>query len=574
LNRSILSRVLSVLFFCYIAGYAACLLYSVITFNAGQALPAFQWQYESRNAFALFFDYAVAIHVSGILIALSLGGSAARSRTHIEPVKSFSRLAASTLAAFIVLTVAYTALYEVVLPVTRATMKDITYKSDLGREFKALALKSAQAGDFSGASAYADLYLRIDSKNSEILAKKQDWDSRALGKKEAPAMVQTETASPPMTGLDAGGLLDRANTFYKNGDYYSAYYYATQAHTLDPRRTDAVRMAAQSMEKITSMTLSAEEKGDADLYKAKKKAFDAYNKGTWSESLAAYYSFLSLSKTYPKDKDIAEYVELSRNRVQEQAVFIDQAEKALLLPGTQSILFINNQDSNGVEAVAIDKLVETPDGLFAMDVEVLRYTPAGRVISHFTARYGELKGNSLLLRAVDRNKPAAQYFPLYSAGSSPAPNEANILKLTPTVEEMTHLTVGRTGAPEINFARLLILRGRLQGFGVSAQAISSQIVMDVLMPFVFLILSFFAMASGWALRTRYLARPPLPLYIFLPLVPVVALLVSSLWVYAHKILLGFVLLAFGLGAALAVCAAAELILLIVSLILLAGQSSG
>ena len=61
--------------------------------------------------------------------------------------------------------------------------------------------------------------------------------------------------------------------------------------------------------------------------------------------------------------------------------------------------------------------------------------------------------------------------------------------------------------------------------------------------------------------------------LFVPLVPAAAALASLLYVHAHRIVLGFAVLAFGLVPALIVGAALALVLLVVSLLLTAGQAS-
>ena len=569
MNRSILSRVLSVLFLAYALGYGILLLYSIATFSGDNSLPAFRWEYQSRQAFVLFVDYLIAVHVSGIVIAFSFGGQTARSRAHVEPVRSFGRLVSSTLAAFVVLTVVYTILFEAVAPSMRARLSDIQYESKLAKQFFDLAEKAQKNGNFTEASAYADMYLRIDVNNREVLSKKQDWDTRVVTAKPAASSGVSAAPAQFTGGADATALVEKARLYFYKEDFYSAHYFATQANALEPGRTDALQLAARAMDRITSMTPSKEDTAATELFKKKKLAYEALNKG---ETLVAYYAFLSLSKEYPKDEDIAEYLAQSSQKIKEKMLFIEDAEKASTLAGTQSILFINREEKDLIEAVAIGKLVQTAEGLYAMDVEAIGYTPAGSVIYHFTARYGKLEGNMLILRAVDRAKPSIEYAPKYSVGSRTA-EDRNLLALVPTLSEMTALTVGRAGAPSLSFPLLWTLKDRLQGFGVSGQALSTQIVMDLLMPFVFLTLSFFAMAFGWAFRARYLARPPLPLFIFAPLVPVVATLVSLMWVHAHKVLLGFVLLTAGFGAALAVCLIAELALLICSLLILSGQTA-
>ncbi len=569
MNRSILGRVLSVLFLAYALGYGIFLLYSIATFSGDNALPAFRWEYQSRQAFVLFVDYLIAVQVSGIVIAFSFGGQTARSRASVEPVRSFGRLVSSTLAAFVVLAVIYTIFFEAVAPSMRARLSDIQYESRLARQFFDLAEKARLNGNFTEASAYADLYLRIDVNNRDVLAKKQDWDTRVVAAKPAVSSGGSPATAETAGGANATALMEKARQYFSREDFYSAHYFATQAHTLEPGRTDALQLAARAMDRITSMTPSKEDAAATELFTEKKKAYQTLLGG---DALAAYYAFLDLSKKYPKDEDIAEYLAQSTLKIQAKVFFIEDAEKASTLTGTQSILFINREEKDFIEAVAIGKLVQSAEGLYAMDVEAIGYTPAGSIIYHFTARYGKLEGKILILRAVDRAKPSIEYAPKYSVGSRAA-DDRNLLRLEPTVSEMTALTVGRAGAPGLSLPMLWTQKGRLQGFGVSGQAISAEIVIDVLMPFVFLTLSFFAMAFGWAFRARYLARPPLPLFIFAPLVPVVSTLVCLIWVHAHKVLLGFVLLTAGFSAALAACLIAELALLICSLLILSGQTA-
>jgi hypothetical protein len=97
--------------------------------------------------------------------------------------------------------------------------------------------------------------------------------------------------------------------------------------------------------------------------------------------------------------------------------------------------------------------------------------------------------------------------------------------------------------------------------------------MKAVMPFLFLTLSFLAVSLGWALRARYLGRAPARVVILVPLIPAAVSLACLLWVHAHRVLLGFVVLTFGFTPALVVLAALEAVVLAISVILLAGQSA-
>ena len=149
----------------------------------------------------------------------------------------------------------------------------------------------------------------------------------------------------------------------------------------------------------------------------------------------------------------------------------------------------------------------------------------------------------------------------------------NVLALRPTVEELRSLSLGRDALAVLGLAELWRMRGDLGSFGLSREALSVDMAMKMLMPFVFLILSIFALSLGWAFRARYFGRLSLFAVILMPLVPLVLSVLSLLYVHAHRVIIGFTVLAFGLTAALIVLAALQVVLLAVALIMLAGQST-
>ena len=117
------------------------------------------------------------------------------------------------------------------------------------------------------------------------------------------------------------------------------------------------------------------------------------------------------------------------------------------------------------------------------------------------------------------------------------------------------------------------LRGRLGSYGLARQSLSVEMTMRLVMPFAFLILSILCTAMGWALRVRGGERLPAAGIVLMPLLPIVLALMSLLYLHAHRVIIGFTVIGFGLTVAFIVLAALQLVLLAVSLVLLAGQSS-
>ena len=78
---------------------------------------------------------------------------------------------------------------------------------------------------------------------------------------------------------------------------------------------------------------------------------------------------------------------------------------------------------------------------------------------------------------------------------------------------------------------------------------------------------------GWAFRARYPGSRPCSRSSSSPSCPWPRRLASLLYVHAHRIVLGFAVLAFGLTAALIIGAALALVLLAAALALTAGQAT-
>jgi hypothetical protein len=289
--------------------------------------------------------------------------------------------------------------------------------------------------------------------------------------------------------------------------------------------------------------------------------------------LGAYYEFGRLEAGNPGDADIATYLAESGRKLAAEAFFADDAKKMETLPGTQGILFLNGGAAGAHEAVYIGKLVELPQGeAYYYDIEAVRYDTAGAVLWHLSAPYGRREGDSILLHSVDRTDATKQYLPRYLQGTRPAA-ERSVLRLRPSVEELHSLSMGRAALAVMGLPELWRMRADLATFGIPRQALSVEMTMKMLMPFVFLILSIFAVSLGWAYRARYLARLSPIAIVLVPLVPLVLSVLSLLYVHAHRVIIGFTVIAFGLTPALIALAVLEGILLVVALIILAGQST-
>ena len=567
MNRALIGRISSFLFAFYALGFGVFFLYALIGFSPETVLPSLRWLYALDRGFALFMQYLLPIHAAAVAVAASLSG--AREAGPGSPPEPFSKIVSSTLVTFLLLSIAYTLAFEIAYPASRRRLQDMQYRSGLARELMKQAEAARKNGDYRTGLGLVTSYLSIAKDDKNAIQMRIALESQAA-QKEAPAPARSVAGNAQASSaLGAQALVEKARSYMQRQDWFSAHYYAQKASALDPRRTDALQLASEAAEKISDLSGGQKDAASALMFQEKK---DAYLQLTGGNFLAAYYSFVRLSAKYPKDSDIATYLAEASTEVAKVSFFLDEARRVEQIPGTRRILFFNPNDSGAVEAVAMDRMVQVREGTYFLDIEAVRYDPSGRVAWHLRAPYGKLENGTILLRAIDRNNPGVQLLPRYIQGSRPV-QERNLLAVRPSEEEMRSLSSSPEALSDLGPVELWRMRADLPSLGMSREALSVELMMKLVMPFAFLILSLLALAMGWAFRARSGGRLGAFAAVLTPLVPLVFAVLSLLYLYAHRVALGFVVLAFGLTVAVIVGAVLQLVLLAAALVLLAGQSS-
>jgi tetratricopeptide (TPR) repeat protein len=461
-------------------------------------------------------------------------------------------------------------LFEAAHPILLRRLSAMEYQTEIAREYMLRAEENRKKGDYLASLRAMEGYLAIDPRSKEAAALRLSLEPQAAKQKAAMTARPPEEDVVP-AGASAEGLVAKARSSFAQGDWYSAHYFAQQASRLDPSRSDALRLAVQAWDRITSAERASADAAQMELFQKKTAAYALLAKR--NDPVAAYYAFLALSVRYPKDQDIATYLARAGEEARKVSFFLDEVRGIETLPGTRRILFLERKERGSIEAVFIGKMIETAQGTaYLFDTEAIRYAPSGAVAWHFTAPYGKLHGGVLLMQCLDGSNPDLRSLPLYHQGARPAA-ERNLLALRPTVEELRALSMDRGALSAMGLPELWRLRTDLGSLGISRESLNMEMAKKAVMPFAYLILALFSLSLGWALRDRTVGRPSAFSIILVPLVPVVVSLASLLYIHAHRILLGFTFLAFGLTVAAIVFAALQLALLVIALVLIAGQAA-
>ena len=209
------------------------------------------------------------------------------------------------------------------------------------------------------------------------------------------------------------------------------------------------------------------------------------------------------------------------------------------------------------------------------DVEAIRYDAKGAVTWHLSTPRARLSEDEtmLLLKGVDRIDPKKVTEAMYHAGSRPAA-ERNTLRLGKGIEDLPIHALDPAPLAGTGMAELWRIRRSLARNDRLHTEVSVELATRAAKPFVFLVVSLFAVAFGWSLRGRWTGRAPALAWVAAPAVVAAVGILVQLYLHAHRVLLGFVVLSLGgLTAAAIVLGVLQLVLVAVALAVLAGQSN-
>ncbi len=92
--------------------------------------------------------------------------------------------------------------------------------------------------------------------------------------------------------------------------------------------------------------------------------------------LEAYYGFQELHNENPRDQEVTQFLELSRQKTDGRVLFTQEMDVLFEVPGSENLVFLNRESP--MEVVRVGKLLNTSQGVFLKDFEFLRIDPAGQ----------------------------------------------------------------------------------------------------------------------------------------------------------------------------------------------------
>ena len=546
---------------CHAAAFGLLLLVSVFSFTTRTVLAEFQWAWIISRTWAEYFRLAPVFQGWAVLIVFAW----------IEPMTSGPRGASSfdrfghTVVLLLIAALVFTVGFLTGYPHAASREDSLELTTTLARRLRESADAARRERDYDRAVSDLSRYLALVGPSED--AETQLTQLRQQVRLERPSVA---TDAPPVrTGIPsratAAGLVDRAEAAMAEADYSTAHFMAIMARSIDSRNHAAALLAAKSLERLGSFAPDNSESEAADLFRRKQTAKGAL---TRQELIDAYYLFAAIAEEYPRDEDARRYLRLAEDQVVSLAVFRDEMEEALRAPGAPGVVFVNRSDDTGTELVAVGKLVATPHGLYAQQIESIRTDRHGQVVKHVSGDYGKLVDGHFVLNVIGRGALGSQLRPTVHAGEDEGVS-GGLLAVDPSAYELRLLAEVSRNPAAASIVALTRTITALDSYGLIAEPVQLEFLMRVVGSFAFLIFPLVLLGFGRRYRSRYLHLPPVPTLILIPLLPFVLLPIYQGYLYAQRIALSASLLTIGLAGSLVLAVVFQAILLFLALIYLA-----
>lgn len=342
---------------------------------------------------------------------------------------------------------------------------------------------------------------------------------------------------------------------------------ADQGKPIDTRSLDRARgLIDASWARIYEKTLAADERLKASYFFRKGKSLGDFQFQNYLES---YYGFQELHIENPRDSEVTQHWELSREKVAGQVLFLQDMDVLFAVPGTENLVFLNKDSP--LEMVRIGKLLNTSQGVFVKDFEFLRTDRQGKVLLQWTADYGRWTDQGIDFRVWDRERPEPHYPVVLTETAGDEFNPEGTVdppRFQPRVAVRDlELVSSRTPQPQTLGTMELRIHGEsIEALGYNSRLFQTEFLVRLATPFGFFVTFLFTFALAWRNRAQQQSRS---WWFLVPLLPLVIEFVVQSTDWAARLMVGGLVHFTGLETSGVVLAGAFLAASVVGVVLAA-----
>ena len=565
---------------------AVCLLISSLMKTVPVLLPGEERLYVFTRGFLFFCRFLPSLTFSAFLIgcAISYGKNAEKAKIKYSPlIMTHFR---KTMIASIGIVLVVSLITEVFVPVLEQKQTRARMKPQLFSEFMNLSREYFNKGDMNLAFEYSYNALLLSPKDKDALYIKEHSEAAlnslkmVFDRPEPPKFVYVphkETKGETVTSL-----LKKAKAAAENENWFDAHYYAYLAVEVgsdkDINLEEANRLASEAWNRLFDPMI-IKESDEQILFRKKREAYKNFIRG---DNIEAYYQFLEIaafSDVAARDPDVAKFLEIAEQRVEDQCFFIEEVENLRRFEAYNNVYFSVAHDDGSKDVIYIRGITPVKNSgrmiqylrgfsLFTYSKEgrFLRslYVPYAKMLSERTDTFDEeskatfgIKDSFknvpyLMLESISKTERTGRIFPIYeydveyTAKHEPYLNNYFVLGLPQS--DFNLLCDATAGSVKMSLVSLMRFLPKTREYGYSYEVYNSDFVYRLTYPLLVLICCIFIACMAWNYRLKDGQLFKFKWIFLMPPLTVILYFALECGLYAFKVFVYALVTALGGGA--------------------------
>lgn len=577
-----------------------CLAISKFIGNIPVLLPGETNTFIFIRGFLYFCKFLPALVFSSFLIgcAISYGKDSDKARIKYSPLimTHFKK----TMLASIIIVLIVSFITEVFVPVFEQKQSRAKLKPHLFNEFMNLSRQYYDKGNMNLAFEYSYNALLLNPKDPDAVFINEQSGAEinslkmVLNRPEEPSFVfvpHKETNGETVTSL-----LKKAKESLEKEKWFDAHYYAYLAcevgNNNDINLDEANRIASEAWNHLFDPTVT-KESDEQILFRKKREAYRTFIRG---DNIEAYYQFLEIaafSDVAARDPDVAKFLEISQERVENQCFFIEEVENLRRFESHNNIYFSISHDNGSKDVVYIrgitpiknsGRMVQylrgftvftySKDGHFQRSI----YVPYAKMLSQKTTTFDEaskvrfgIKDDFknvpyLMLESISKTdrsgriSPVYEYDADYTKKNEPFLNNYFVLALPS--KDFNLLCDATAGSIKMSLVSLMKFLPKTKEYGFSYEVYSADFIYRLTYPLIVLICCIFMACMAWNYRLKDEQLFKFKWIFLMPAITLILYFVLECGLYIFK-MLNYALVIMLEGYAVYVCVTILIILLLI-----------
>ena len=524
-TASTLYRIFFVFFIFFTVAFFILLLYYFFIHDTPPVLLPFVNSYIIITACITLIAYTPSIYLFTLVCTLSFLFAKMEDNNVLERSLAMKLYLKTLLRIMLIFALLSLVLFECVLPLLRLKQQNYTRETEIYTE----SLKEANELYLLSKTATEDtehfykrgihtLHHALEIFPSDIEANYL-LESYLLNKPTThEPIIESSDTLQPVENINGFELLDLAKAAYKDGDFFSAHYFATTASDLLSPTTNEY----QTSQNLIADTWSIIENGDTstlkkeqELYQKKKAIYNAFLQGSYIKANTLIQELYHETKTY-SDKQLASLKALTTEKLQSQVFFYTDLERApaltklnnfsLTIYGTQNPLYRIEAERIGYHIPKQSNKNLEPE-FFLENVNLTKYsamhTPLFSLTCENARIISRMSGSDetlvLQLTMVGETSRQPNKYPTVLSGN---PSEPDLLFQILPIDMKTLIRglESRFSPSHLSLSSLNSLCSVAPTFGLDRTKYNLEIIFRLLCPLVYILLALRIATISWNFR--------------------------------------------------------------------------